>query len=109
MLSRAGKIGAHACQWAEQLLSNRGFMGLRAIQGLLSLTTKHSSDEIDKACRIALSHDAFRVKTLRALLKRSEGEQFHFMEDHPVIREMKEYGELVSFTPWSHEGKEKLR
>ena len=107
MLSRARKIGAHACQWAEQLLKNRGVLGLRAIQGLLSLTTKHSSDEIDRACRIALSHDAFRVKTLRTLLKRNEGEQLHFMEDHPVIREMEEYGDLVTFVPWPDERKEK--
>jgi hypothetical protein len=45
-----------------------------------------------------LSHQAFRLRVIRELLKRkstSQQGQLEFMEHHPIIREMHEYGDLL--------------
>ena len=97
LLERARLIGEHSGQWAMALLAKRGIQGLRVLQGFLALTKKHSPREIEEASRIALSHDAFRLKTLRHLLKKSEGEQLTFLERHPIIRDMDEYAQFSEF------------
>ena len=52
---------------------------------------------IEQACETAQSHGTYRVRTIRALLKRQgdEQEQFEFMQEHPIIRSVSEYGKLV--------------
>ena len=52
---------------------------------------------IDKACEIAISYGAYRLKNVRRLLdqKAAKQEQMEFMQEHPIIRSMDVYGELV--------------
>ena len=52
------------------MLNARGIEGTRVLQGLASLAKKHSSEALEKACEIALSYGAYRLRTLRQLLKR---------------------------------------
>jgi hypothetical protein len=55
---------------------------------------------------LALGHGAFRLRELRALIKDpAEQQQLEFMAEHPVIRSLKAYGELVRVSfdqeePW---------
>ena len=74
-----------------------GIEGVRVLQGLLSLTKKHRSEDLERACGAAWRHQAFQLRTVRKLLERQVGEQqvFDFLEEHPVIRPMAEYGEFV--------------
>jgi hypothetical protein len=46
---------------------------------------------------MALSHDAFRLKTIRQLIKRggSKQEEFEFIDEHPIIRKMADYEAIV--------------
>ena len=97
LLMKAGAIGEHVDQWAQGVIRGRGIAGLRTVMGLLSLSDKYTPHEIDKACEIASSYGAYRLKSLRSLLKTKAArqEQLEFMDDHPMIRQIGVYGDLV--------------
>lgn len=97
LLGKIARIGTQAAQWSEAALRVRGIEGLRVLQGLLSLVDKHRRDALEKACQTALSYGSFRLKTIRNLLDRGTppAETFAFMEEHPIIRSLSEYGQLL--------------
>lgn len=97
LLNKAACIGGHTQQWAQALLKIRGIAGVRVLMGLLSLTKNHSSEQIDDACRIALSHEAFRLRTIREIIKRggSSQEEFDFIDEHPIIRNLSDYQAVI--------------
>ena len=97
MLDKTRRIGAHAAGWAQTVITTRGVVGVRVLQGLLSLAQKHPPRDLDKACEIAASYDSYRLRTIRTLLKRQAAKQesFAFIQTHPLIRSLEEYAELV--------------
>lgn len=97
LLHQAAGIGDHAQAWAEEMLHARGIEGLRVLQGLLALGKQRPDDAVNEACRIALSYRAFRLRTLRQLLKRRGAEQqpLPFLDEHPLIRPLADYGGWV--------------
>jgi hypothetical protein len=98
LLSRVRIIGQHTHQWAESMLHMRGIEGTRVLQGLLSLTKKHSAESLENACEIALSHGAFRLRTIRTLLLRAAAKQqpLAFIDEHPIIRPLDDYAAVVA-------------
>jgi transposase len=96
-LNQASLIGPQTGRWAEQMIQQRGIEGIRPLLGLLSLSKRHRADAIERACELALSHGAYRLRTIRELLKRQGGrqEQLEFMDEHPIIRSLSEYGRLA--------------
>ena len=94
LLRRAAHIGPHTARWAEALLEARGIEGVRVLQGLLSLARKHPADTLEKACESALSHQIFRLRGLRGLL-RQPTRQAEFLEEHPLIRPLAHYAGYV--------------
>jgi hypothetical protein len=106
LLGRARQIGEHTARWAEAMIQARGVEAVRVLYGLLSLANRHEADRIERACEVAFSHGAYRLKTIRQLLKRDAPEQetFDFLGEHPIIRPLSEYGKLVSTSfqrPWT--------
>jgi transposase len=106
LLHRAQMIGEHAARWAENMLQTRGIEGVRVLQGLLSLANRHDAEAIERACQLAFSHGVYRLRTVRQLLKRDAPEQetFDFLDEHPIIRPLSDYGKLVSTSfqrPWT--------
>jgi len=97
LLRKVGVIGAQAECWATSMLQHRGIEGVRVLVGLLSLGERHPWSVVDEACAIAQTHGAYRLRILRALIKRSapKQEQFEFIEEHPIIRRLSDYGDLV--------------
>ena len=97
LLRRASEIGEHADRWAQQAIHTRGIEGIRAVIGLLSLADRQSCPLIDKACEIAVSYGAYYLRNVRRLIdqKAAKQEQMEFMQEHPIIRGMDVYGELV--------------
>lgn len=79
------------------MLAERGIQGVRVLIGLLSLARRNDCDRIEKACQTAQTHGAYRLRTIRELIKRQapKQEQFEFMQEHPIIRSVSEYGKLV--------------
>lgn len=106
LLRRARLIGAQTGRWAESMLKGRGIEGVRVLVGLLALSRKHLSSAIERACEQACGHGAYRLRELRALLQQpTEQKQLEFMEEHPVIRGMQDYGAVVNVSfregnPW---------
>ncbi len=94
LLRKIEVLGEHAHAWAQAMLKNRGIEGVRVLQGLLSLSTRHPCEAIDEACETALSYGAFRLQTLRQLLKRHAPAQqpLPFLDEHPIIRPLSDYG-----------------
>ena len=97
LLRRAATIGEHADHWAQEVIRTRGVEGIRTVIGLLSLVDRQSCPLIDKACEIAVSYGAYHLKNIRHLIgqKAAKQEQMEFMQEHPVIRSMDVYGDLV--------------
>ena len=74
----------------------RGIPGVRVLQGFLSVAKKHPKEEIERVCEVALAQGTFRLKNLRALLgEKVRQTRLPFMERHPIIRDLEEYGSLV--------------
>ena len=97
LLRRASMIGEHADRWAQEVIRARGIEGIRAVIGLLSLVNRQPCQLIDKACEIAISYGAYRLKNVRQLIQRkaAKQEQLEFIQEHPMIRNMDVYGDLV--------------
>lgn len=97
LFSRIRLVGPQATQWAEGMMQSRGVEGVRVLQGLLALAKRHHVDQLERACEIAHSHGAYRLRTVRQLLGRNEPKQqrFDFLEDHPMIRPLSEYQQFV--------------
>jgi hypothetical protein len=98
LLSKVSLIGRETQQWAEAMVTVRGIEGTRVLQGLLALTKKHSSETLEKACEIALSHGCFRLRTIRQLLQRETAKQepLPFLDEHPLIRPLDDYAAIVT-------------
>jgi hypothetical protein len=80
------------------MLTARGIEGTRVLQGLLALTKKHTSQTLENACEIALSHGCFRLRTIRQLLKREAAKQepLPFLNEHPLIRPLDDYAAIIA-------------
>jgi hypothetical protein len=96
LLGRATRIGPKTALWAKAVLEERGIQGVRVLNGLLSLTTRHSTVQMEAACELAVSHGAYRLRMLRQLLSQPiRQENFVFMEEHPLIRKMADYQDFI--------------
>ena len=97
LLNRMGVIGPSSERWAEEMIQHRGIEGVRVLMGLLSLADRHPCDAIEQACEVAATHGAYRLRTIRQLIKRrgEKQNQFEFMDEHPIIRSLNEYDEFV--------------
>jgi hypothetical protein len=97
LLGQVRRLGPQSSRWAEGVIQAQGIEGIRVLQGLLSLAKQHPCAALEKACELAASHGSYRLRTLRGLLKRagSKQEQFAFMAEHPIIRDLADYGRLV--------------
>jgi len=98
LLNKLSSIGPRTHEWASAMLAVRGVEGTRVLQGLLGLAKKHSPDSLEKACLAALSHGAFRLRTIRKLLGRNTAQQepLPFLEEHPIIRPLDDYAAVVA-------------
>ena len=97
LLRKVRILGPHATRWAEAMVAERGVPGVRVLQGLLALASKHDSAQIEHACEVAWSHGEYRLRTVRKLIGRTTDRQttFEFLEEHPIIRPLSDYGEFI--------------
>lgn len=98
ILKKVRFIGPHATRWAESTIESRGIPAARVLQGLLSLTKKYKTEEIDRACDTAWRSQAFNYRVIKRLLENQAAAQqqtMQFMDDHPIIRSVSEYGDFI--------------
>jgi hypothetical protein len=107
LLAKAKLLGADVQRWSEAMLQTRGIEGIRVLQGLLALSKRYPSDALNESCQTALSYGAFRLRTLRELLKRRGAIQqpFSFLDEHPIIRPLADYGQWVQSALLASEGR----
>jgi hypothetical protein len=100
LLREARWMGLLCGQWAQAMLAERGPAGIRVLLGLLSLTRRYSSVQLEQACQQALSQGAFRLRDLRRLIAQpAQQAGFEFLEKHPLIRDLAEYQAVVQPQP----------
>jgi hypothetical protein len=100
LMAKAERIGPEAARWAQAMLEERGIQGIRVLQGFVGLTRKHSATVINSVSRVALDTRLFRLRPLRELCKRlADREAEEFMDDHPIIRPLSTYQELLKAQP----------
>jgi transposase len=97
LLNKVRCLGPESSRWAVSVIETRGIEGVRVLQGLLSLAKQHPTAALEKACASAVSYGSHRLRTIRELLKRQAAAQpsFEFMDQHPLIRNLSDYGALV--------------
>jgi transposase len=96
LLDRARCLGKYSGTWAEQMIRQRGPQGLRVLQGLLSLAEAHPASELEKACHKAIEHGSWRLREIKELLASfPRPTQSTFLEEHPLIRQLDAYENLI--------------
>jgi hypothetical protein len=99
LLRRAECIGPHAAEWSQSMLNSRGIEGVRVLMGLLSLGGKHSHQVVEEACRIAVGHGAYRLRSLRQIIEHHNQtpvqQSFEFIQQHAIIRDLGDYAQFV--------------
>jgi transposase len=95
-LKRAQLMGSSCAQWAQELADQRGIGGIRSLMGLVRLVERHSFATVNRACAKASAKGTWRLRDVTALMQSPETQsQFTFEENHPLIRNLSEYGIFV--------------
>lgn len=95
-LRRASALGEGCALWAKGLVEQRGLQAMRSLMGLVNLAQSHSFPALNAACASALSCGAWRLKDIRHLLHSPVVQtQLTFMREHPLIRNLAEYGLFI--------------
>jgi hypothetical protein len=97
LMQKVSVIGPYSAEWAENMLKNRGIEGVRVLMGLVALSGQSDLDALEGACRTALGYGCYRLRTVRELTKRKAppDEQQTFLEEHPIIRNLSDYDQVV--------------
>ena len=62
----------------------------------LGLAGTHPTSELEKACRKAIEHGSWRLREIKELLSNPTlPEQKTFLEEHPLIRQLEAYENLI--------------
>ncbi len=95
-LGRCQALGGGCAQWARGVLERKGPIGIRTLMGLIALSDKHGFRLLNQACATALSHGAWRLRDVQALLdQRQVQRQLSLGSSHPLIRNLAEYGLFI--------------
>ena len=107
-LKKASYIGPETADWATAMVKARGIQAMRPLMGLVQLAAKHRSSVIEKACGTAQSYGVYQLRTVRQLIQReaAKQQQFEFIQEHPMIRNMEDYGQIVRDSLRKEEGDE---
>ena len=62
-------------QWAEAMLAARGVEGVRVLQGLSAWRPSMAPLTVERACEVAQSYGAYRLRTIRAAREAARTEQ----------------------------------
>ena len=107
LLRQIAAIGPQTKAWSEATTQVRGVEAVRVLVGLKAIAGKHETAAIEEACRVALAHGAYRLRSIRNLLKRSAKsiqQPLAFIEEHPIIRPLSDYS-LTSLNEFRKERK----
>jgi len=105
-LGRASNLGSACDSWAQAVAQNRGIGAIRTLMGLVGLIDRHSFRAVNQACERAVAQQTWRLRDVKALLDSTEIQtQLRFEEDHPLIRNLSEYGLFIQNKTQAYEPK----
>jgi hypothetical protein len=82
LLRQIAAIGPHTKAWSEAMTAARGVEGVRVLVGLKRLVGTYRCAELEAACKVALSHGAYRLRKLCNLLKQGLAPEQQQMDFH---------------------------
>ncbi|MGK5087884.1 IS21 family transposase, partial [Bdellovibrionota bacterium FG-2] len=101
LLKQAEAIGPWTSKMCQEMFKENGRIGQKKIQGIVSLSRKHSSARIESACKSAFERHAWSSRAVRLLIEsrieQEEAEeaakprQLDLLQDHESIRPITEY------------------
>jgi hypothetical protein len=93
LLRQIAAIGPQTRDWSAAMTQARGVAAIRVLVGLKNLAARYDCEALERACGAALSHGAYRLRSLKQLLKRDADRQsqFDFIQEHPIIRPLSDY------------------
>jgi len=105
-LGRASNLGTSCASWAQTVEQNRGIEAIRTLMGLVGLIDRHSFRAVNQACQRAHAQQSWRLRDVKALIDSTQIQtQLHFEEDHPLIRNLSEYGLFIQNKTQTYEPK----
>ena len=94
-LGRAGRAGSHIGALCYAIHNRHGQVGIRRIQGVLSLAQKFGSSVVDDACAAALELGVHEYRFVRRYLERQPQLPLTLHQVDPIIRELVQYRDLI--------------
>jgi transposase len=95
LLGRAGRAGSHIGALCNAIHNRQGQVGIRRIQGVLSLAKKFGSSVVDDACAAALELGVHEYRFVRRYLERQPQLPLTLHQVDPLIRELVQYRDLI--------------
>ena len=96
LLWRASRAGPHISRLCEAIHRRMGQVGVRRIQGVLSLAKKYGAAATDDACAAALDLGVHEYRFVRRYLERSRQLPLSLHQVDPLIRELVVYRDLIN-------------
>ena len=94
LLWRAERVGTQLGALCHHIYNHQGQLGVRGIQGLLSLAKKYGTAATEDACAAALEMGVREYRFVRRLLERTP--QLSLRQVDPLIRELTHYRDLIN-------------
>jgi hypothetical protein len=94
LLWRAERAGAQIGALCHQIYNRQGQLGVRRIQGVLSLAKKYGTAATEHACAAALEMGVPEYRFVRRYLERTP--QLSLRQVDPLIRELVHYRDLIN-------------
>jgi hypothetical protein len=94
LLWRAQRAGSHIGTLCNHIYNQQGQVGIRRIQGLLSLAKQYSTAATEDACAVALEMGVCEYQFVRRYLERTP--QLSLRQVDPLIRELLQYRDLIN-------------
>jgi hypothetical protein len=95
LLARAHKAGLNIGAVCDAIHARQGELGIRRIQGMLSLTKKYGNATCDQACTAALELGVSEYQFVRRYLERSQQAPLSLKQIDPLIRELTQYRDVI--------------
>ena len=95
LLARAHKAGDSIGAVSDAIHARQGELGIRRIQGMLSLTKQYGNATCDQACAAALELGVSDYQFVRRYLERSQQAPLSLKQIDPLIRELSQYRDVI--------------
>lgn len=95
LLSRARTAGFSIGAVCDAIHRSQGEVGIRRIQGVLSLAKKHGTKCVNQACEVALEMGVPEYRFVRRWIERHPPQPLTLRQVDPLIRDLTQYRDVI--------------